>query len=257
MKKTLMVTLIVLVALATVATVAFAEQANTTQATVLGIGMGGGRGSLGLTNTNDPLHTYMIAALASSLKLTSADLEAQLTAGKSLYDIAVAQGIAVDKISTLISDARSAAIDAAVKDGVLTQAEADWMKANQQAGHQFGGLLEKYEVGALASALKITTAEVEARFATGQSAYDIVVAKGIATDQISTVLTNARTAAIDAALKDGVITQAQADAMKSNSNAHGFGFGPMLGGMFSDGMHGGRGGHGPHGDPNQTQTTQP
>jgi hypothetical protein len=57
------------------------------------------------------------------------------------------------------------------------------------------------------------------------------------------VLTNIHMAALDAALKDGIITQAQADAMKSNPR--GMGFGHMDGNMGGHGPKGGgRGGRG-------------
>jgi hypothetical protein len=76
-----------------------------------------------------PLHDYMMAAFAEALGLTPDALEARLESGESMYEIALAQGIAADKIAEVLQAARVKAIDAALADGAIDQQTADWMKS--------------------------------------------------------------------------------------------------------------------------------
>jgi hypothetical protein len=75
------------------------------------------------------LHDYMAAALADALDLSVDEVEARLTAGETMYAIALAEGVAEDDIPALLADVRTAAVNAAVADGVITQAQADRMLA--------------------------------------------------------------------------------------------------------------------------------
>jgi hypothetical protein len=61
------------------------------------------------------------------------EVRADRQAGKSFADIAKAKGVSSDKIVGATLDARKAALDAAVKDGRITQAQADTMLANMKA----------------------------------------------------------------------------------------------------------------------------
>ncbi len=102
-------------------------------------GMGGHGPVTG--NVEGPLHTYIVDAYASALGLTPAVLEARLDAGETAYDVAVSQGIAADQIPTILADARSKALDAAVKAGVITADQTAWMKSHgmgQAAGQGYG-----------------------------------------------------------------------------------------------------------------------
>jgi hypothetical protein len=80
-----------------------------------------------------PLHDTMLDALAEALGIPAADLETRLANGETFYQIALDQGIAADEIPALMQAARTKAVDAALKDGVITQVQADWMQA-----HAFG-----------------------------------------------------------------------------------------------------------------------
>jgi hypothetical protein len=90
-------------------------------------------GSAAAQGSNPPregtglLHDYFVAALADRLDMTVEAVEASLAAGDTLYDIALDAGIAETEIPALLLEVRQAALQAAVADGVLTQAQADWM----------------------------------------------------------------------------------------------------------------------------------
>jgi hypothetical protein len=101
--------------------------------------MMGGRGinnSLGKNN----LHNYMISAFAKAVGLTKDEINAQLSNGKTLAQIANEQGFTGDKLVQLIKDVHKAALDQAVADGVITQAQADNMleRMNNSTNPGFG-----------------------------------------------------------------------------------------------------------------------
>jgi hypothetical protein len=64
-------------------------------------------------------------AAAKYLGLTEAELHTQLESGKTLAEIAKAQGKTLAGLEKALTDATKAKLDAAVKDGTLTQAQAD------------------------------------------------------------------------------------------------------------------------------------
>jgi hypothetical protein len=70
-------------------------------------------------------------AVAGALGLTPVELFTELHSGKTLSEIATAKGVDLQKVQDAANAARvaeeKAAIEQAVKDGTLTQAQADWM----------------------------------------------------------------------------------------------------------------------------------
>jgi uncharacterized protein YidB (DUF937 family) len=101
-----------------------------------GYGMGGGRGGRGggmmggraAGAEEGILHDAMVAAFAEKLDMTAADLEARLDAGETMAQVADSKGISSADFITMMTEARAQAVDQAVKDGTLTQEQADWMK---------------------------------------------------------------------------------------------------------------------------------
>ena len=112
-----------------------------------GYGMMAGRGGMrgGMMNRDaapadmdGPLHDEMVAVFAQKLGLSVDELNARLAKGETMAQIASTKGLTAEQFTALMSDARSQAIDQAVKDGTLTQAQADWMK-QRGAGIAAGG----------------------------------------------------------------------------------------------------------------------
>jgi hypothetical protein len=97
-----------------------------------------------MQNGTGALHTYMVTAFAEKLGLKVEDVNARLAAGETMYDIAVASGVKAEDIPALMVDVRTKALDAAVKDGVITQEQADWMKSR---GFGQGGMMNGYSNG--------------------------------------------------------------------------------------------------------------
>ncbi|MBL8095272.1 MAG: hypothetical protein JNL73_13975 [Anaerolineales bacterium] len=75
------------------------------------------------------MHTLVWASLAETLGLTPDELSAQLAAGQTLAQIAEAQGVSQEQITTTLQAAMTEGLQQAVADGALTQAQADQMTA--------------------------------------------------------------------------------------------------------------------------------
>jgi polyhydroxyalkanoate synthesis regulator phasin len=88
--------------------------------------MGGPRGPMGpMGPMGAPGHMGGLDAAAQYLGLSESDLMTKLQSGKSLADVAKDQGKSVDGlVDAMVADAKTH-IDQAVKDGHLTQAQAD------------------------------------------------------------------------------------------------------------------------------------
>lgn len=103
-----------------------------------GRGNGFGPGMMGRRGTGI-MHDYMISAFASSVGLTVEQVDTRLANGETLKQIAIAQGTAEADLPALATKVRQAALDKAVADGVITQAQADLMleRMNNYSGQGF------------------------------------------------------------------------------------------------------------------------
>lgn len=172
-----------------------------------------------------------------------------------LYLQALAQklGITVDKLQSAMTSAQSDALDQAVKQGLLTQTQADRLKQrNAILGVPFGGLgrgaannvyamIQQAGLDAAAKTLGMTSADLTTALRT-QTLLQLAQSKNVDVTKLRTAIADAEKAAIDQAVKDGKLTQTQADALKANLkpenidlNRRGFG---MLGGLNQPGFPG-------------------
>ena len=183
--------------------------------------------------------------------------------GQGLAD---ALGISLETLQAAEKTATSEALQQAVADGLITQAQADQFSQNSANGFPMRGLpfLKNSSIdydALLAKALGISTDELKAGYQKAfQASLDQAVAAGTLTQAQADLLkghyllANSATfqssmksafeAGVQQAVSDGLITQAQADAILAQSNS-------QPGGWMDFGMggFGGRGGHGGHGGP--------
>ncbi|MBN1149536.1 MAG: hypothetical protein JXA78_19905 [Anaerolineales bacterium] len=148
--------------------------------------------------------------------------------------LAEALGITVEDLQAAREQAASAAIQAAIESGELTQEQADLMAARKA----LMGYLDKDR---MSEALGITPEELQAARQEGKSPKDLMEEKGLTTEDIQAAMRAAYEAAVQQALEDGAITQAQADLLLSDEA--GFGHGgrggfPGFGGRGRPGMGG-------------------
>ncbi len=100
---------------------------------------GSGGPGMGLAAGEGILHDTMISVFAQKLGISVDDLNARLAKGETMAQIASSKGLTAEAFTALMKDARTQAIDQAVKDGKLTQAQADWMKTRGAAMN--GGMM--------------------------------------------------------------------------------------------------------------------
>lgn len=129
MKKTLLIVAIVVLALGALGVGAVFAQGGNPPSTPFGNGrgmMGQGYGMMGGQGGYGVIHDYVEKALAAKLGLTETQVEQEL-ATKPMYKIALDHGVAQANLQTFMADVHKTAFAAAVKDGVITQAQADAM----------------------------------------------------------------------------------------------------------------------------------
>jgi hypothetical protein len=99
-----------------------------------------GRGGFGVAQGKGLMHDYMVSAFAEAVDLTVEEVETRLQDGERMAEIALAQGITEDTLPDLLTQVRTSALNAAVADGVITQAQADFMLERMQnyQGQGFG-----------------------------------------------------------------------------------------------------------------------
>jgi hypothetical protein len=191
-----------------------------------------------------------------------------------LNDVAKRLNVTPAQLQAAIKGASDDRIDAAVAAGKLTKDQGEAMKQRSaQGGLPFFGGGHRGGLGgpgrgpismdAAATYLGLTEAELHTQLESGKTLAQIAKDKGKSVEGLEKAITDGTKTRLDAAVKAGTITQAQADAMLKQASArvadmvngtfpkrgdgdgdHGFG-GPMGGGMGGGGM--GDGGMQPNG----------
>ncbi len=187
------------------------------------------QGLNGLGNPGNPgmrggqLGKYMEQATADVFGMTVAELQAAQKDGKTILDIAADKGWTVKDLQTKMQEVRTKAIDLALAAGDITQAQADWMKSNTGKGMGMGGkrggmmwgggYLHDEMISAMAGVLGIDAKDLETRLTAGEKLTDIATKQGISQQDWPAKMKEAMTTAINKAVVDGKLTQAQADLM--------------------------------------------
>jgi hypothetical protein len=81
------------------------------------------------------MHTLVWDRLAEALGLTTDELNAELSSGKTLAQIAEKQGISQEELSVTLETTVQAGLKKAVAEGVLTQEQADSMRAHMSGNY--------------------------------------------------------------------------------------------------------------------------
>lgn len=176
--------------------------------------------------------THVLGAAQSGIAgAAQSQSDQQAQNGCEAYEQALAHqlGIDVSKLQQAQKDAAKTVVDQALHDGQLTQAQADKLKqkidaANFEHCPHFDHAAAKGQVeravlttafAAAAHALNMTPQQLKDALKSGQSIADIAKSKNVDLQTVKTAVINAENAQIDQAVKDGKITQAQADQLKT------------------------------------------
>jgi hypothetical protein len=170
----------------------------------------------------------MADTAASYLGLTRDELIAQVKSGKTLAQIAVAQGKSVDGLIDALVAAGTAELDKKVADGTLTAAQRDTIVSQLRArvsnfvngtggGPGFGSRADN--AGSMAdtaaSYLGLTRDQLVQQLQSGKSLAQVAAAQGKSVDGLIDALVAAATADLDKRVADGTLTAAQRDTIAS------------------------------------------
>ena len=134
-------------------------------------------------------------------------------------------GISTEKLQDATKAAAIDQVDADLKAGRITKAQADELKARINAGGfpffggpgRFGDFHHLGPIGvhhqATADYLGLTVAQLDAKLANGQSLADVAKAQGKSVDGLKDAILGDAKKHLDQAVTDGRLTQAQADSM--------------------------------------------
>src|SRR3954453_3870584 len=150
-----------------------------------------------------------------------------------INDAAKQLGIEPAKLSAALTKALQNRVDAAVAAGRITKAEGDALKARIQAGDApflFGGGPHHGGPGfghhhgpgldAVAKYLGITEAQLRTELQNGKTLADVAKAHGKTVDGLVNALVDEAKTKLDAAVKAGKLTQAEANQMLSELKEH-------------------------------------
>ncbi len=159
------------------------------------------------------------AAIATYLGLTRMELRTQLEGGKSLAQIATAQGKSVSGLEDAIYDAAKARFDKGVAAGRLTsaqeQARLDRLKAHlgdfvNRTGVHLGRAARGRAVGAAAASyLGLTRAELRTELKSGKSLAQVATDKGKSVDGLKAAILAAAKTRLDRGVTGGRLTATQ------------------------------------------------
>lgn len=235
-------------------TVTVPEDGSETEDATPGFGRFGDRGPRGLRGHIDREAAKEL--LAEELGVTVEDLEA---AHESIRDTVQAQdgrpdrdeiheliatelGVTVEELEAARDAVMEAMLDQLVQDGVITQEALDEILAMRELRGLARDIFGRDEAQAvIAETLGLTVEELTAAREDGTRLPALAEDQGVDLETLRTAVSEARTAAIEQAVADGLITQEQADILLSHE-------GPRFGGRGHGGP-GGRGGHHGHGGP--------
>lgn len=160
-----------------------------------------------------PLHDLFLENLAEALGISSDDLAARLEGGEKLPNIAAEYGYEGEALKELLTSVRDATIEDALATGLITEEQAE--RAREFGGRRgpgrrgkgrFGGgdgVLREYFENAMADALGMSVEELQAMKEDGTKLTDL----GYTEDELKEIFEQAREAAIEQAMEDGVITE--------------------------------------------------
>lgn len=157
--------------------------------------------------------TLMMAGIGSGIALAQGPTPTPPKTWIDLYWQTLAQklGTTVEKLQQAIKDARQEAATEGVKQGLLTQRQADRI-----TGATVPATIANAGLEAAAKTLGMTTDALTTALRSGKTLLDLAREKNVDVTKLRTAIADAEKAAIDQLVKDGKLTQAQADKLKVN-----------------------------------------
>ena len=178
----------------------------------------------------------LVVAIASGAAIAASGSSSP--SPQSFFDsVAKHLGISSQKLQDATKAAAIDQVDAALADGKITKAEADRLKARINSGDYppffgpgFGGRHEFHggpgmhmfgdKLSAAAGYLGLTQDQLRTKLMNGQSLAGVAKAQGKSVDGLKQTILDAAKTRLDQAVKDGDLTQTQANDMLDRLKAH-------------------------------------
>jgi hypothetical protein len=138
-------------------------------------------------------------------------------AGNRDENLAEALGVTIEELQAAREQAFRESINDAVAEGLISQEQADRMLAM----HALKQYIDRQAL--LAEALVMTVEDLETALGGGQTLWDLMFEKNISPNVLQANMQVAFEAAVQQAVTDGVITQAQADEILAGGGPNFFG----------------------------------
>jgi hypothetical protein len=182
----------------------------------------------------------VLAVVAGSGAAIAASKGSSTSGNGFLARVAQHLGISTEKLQDATKAAAIDQVDADLKAGRITKAQADELKARIKAGDfpffgpgRFGEFHRDGPHGlhhqAAADYLGLTVAQLDAKLESGQSLADVAKAQGKSVDGLKDAILADAKKHLDRAVSDGMLTRAQADEMYARLKAH---VGDIVNGTF-------------------------
>ncbi|MBW5445600.1 hypothetical protein GE107_05925 [Cohnella sp. CFH 77786] len=183
------------------------------------------------------------------LKLDQATLKTKLSEGKTLAEIAAEQGVSRDALKQALTDAFNKKLEEQKQEFSANLDNMIDAKGNAFPDRGFGGMkgFAARDLTSAATILGLSETDLKTALQSGKSLADLAKEKNVDVQKLIDAQKEAITAAINQAVKNGKLTQAQADKQLAKVatlaekivNSAGF-----PGGHGGHGDHGGHSGHG-------------
>jgi hypothetical protein len=196
-------------------TSATAAAAQTDSGTQLAAQLGTDPGALA---DNGPHGADLFTAAATYIGISAADLRTQLAAGKSLADIAVANGKTRDGLIAALVAAEQQSISSFVDQKGTAFPGGPGNGGPGHGGPGFG--VQGDPFAAAATFLGTTTADLRTKMQSGQTLAQIAVGAGKTRDALIAALVNDAKTKIEAAKAAGKLTADQATQLESTLTDH-------------------------------------
>ena len=185
----------------------------------------------------------VLALAGGGAAVAATQLSPKAESDAVVADAAKQLGVSADDLQSALTKALEDRLDAAVKDGRLTQAQADELKQRLESGDvpllggPMGGHMMGFpHLGAAATYLGVSESDLRTQLQDGKTLADVAKAKGKTVDGLVTALVADEKKELAQAVSDGRLTQAQADDMLANAKSR---FTDMVNGVQPEGGPGG------------------
>jgi hypothetical protein len=202
-------------------------------------------------------------AAAKAIGITTAELQADMKAGKTIADVAKAKGVAVQTVIDAMVAAAKTDLEANLEKIITDEVNGTFKRPDGPSGpggpDRGFGFRGGFGLDSAAKAIGVTTDSLEASLKAGKTIADVAKSKNVSVQKVIDAMVAAMNTQLDSQVKAGHLSADQATKIKANlktmitNQVNGTftrpDFGGGMRGHFGGGGFGGPGGGGGYGGP--------